>query len=118
MSDRHGRIPREQQTRHRFADDIRPADYDGAEARQVRPQMIFDHQHAACGRTGHKRVRRVAGRELANVDVMKAVDVFRRCNRLRNPLFVQVIGQRQLNEDAVDCLILVERLHEIEHIFL
>jgi hypothetical protein len=77
-----------------------------------------EHQHAACGRAGHERIRGIAGRKLADVNVMKAIDVLRRCDRLRYPLFVQVIGQRQLHENAVDTLILIERRDEIEHVLL
>ena len=80
--------------------------------------MILDHQYATGGRAGYEGVRGIPGRQFADVDVVKAVNVFRGQYRLGYLLLVQVPGQRQLHENAVDRIVFVERRDEIEHVLL
>jgi hypothetical protein len=59
-------------------------------------------EHAAGGRARHERITGRAGAELADIDVVKTIDILRRQDRLRHPLLVDMRGERQLHENAVD----------------
>ncbi len=56
--------------------------------------------------------------EQAGVDGGQPVDVLRRVERRHDPVGVDVGGDRQLHEDAVDVLVPVERFDQIQQLGL
>ncbi len=118
MANGHGCVGLQQQARHRLADDIRTTDDDCIEARQIGAKMILDHQHAAGRRAWHERVGGISRSQFADVDEMEAIDVLGRRYRLRDRLFVEVTRQRELHENAVNFLVIIELINQLEHVFL
>ena len=89
----------EQQLRHRLADDVRAADHDRLEPAEV-AEPVLEHHDAAQRRARHQRI--LADRELAGIVDVKAVDILGRIDRADHRFLVDLAGQRQLDEDAVD----------------
>ena len=117
MGDRHRAMAREQELRHRLADDVRAADDDSLHAGEHRAQRLaglVEHDHRAGRRAGHERPAHLADRKQADIDRMEAVDVLLRVDRLEHPRRTDVPGQRQLHQNAVHRRIGVERLDERE----
>ena len=52
----------------------------------------------------------MAQHERSEVCGMEAIDVFSRVHALENRVFVDVLRQRKLNQDAVDSIVLIELL--------
>ena len=88
-----------QQVRHRLADDVAAADHDRARAVEL-DRVLGEHRHHAERR--RRDERRPAEVELAGVERMEAVDVLRRRDRADDLRLVDVLRQRQLDEDRVD----------------
>ena len=108
-----------QKLRHRLADDVRAADDNRLHAREGQAQPLaglVDEDHRARRRAGDQRAAGVPDREQADIDGMKAVDVLVRRDRLQDPRRIDVLGQRQLHENAVHGGIGVERLDEREQL--
>ena len=100
MGDRHRRILRQQQLRHRLADDVGAADHHRFQAGERRMHGL-GQQHAAERRARHQR-RQAAG-EPPDIERMEAVDVLGRIDGGDDLLRVDLLRQRQLHQDAVHC---------------
>ena len=94
---------------HRLADDVAAADDDGA-LTVNRDAGELEHAQAAERRAGHES--RLSRHEAANVDGMETVDVLLWADALEDLRLMccNLLGQRQLHEDAVDLGISVERI--------
>ena len=88
----------------RLADDVGAADDDcPLAALHARPGCRFSSRSAAERRAGHQRLARCRSCQAADVDHVKAVDVLVRVDRRPAPPgAVDLPGQGQLNQDAVD----------------
>ena len=112
MGDGDGGVARQQQLRHRLADDVGAADDDrlGAGERPVQGlRGAVDQHHAAGRRAGHERALQRPRRQQAGVERVKTVNVLARIDGLQHLFGVYLPRQRQLHEDAVDGRIGVER---------
>ena len=78
----------------------------------VRPERLaglVDEDHGACRRAGHERATEIADRGEADVDRVETVDILVRRDCFQHPRRADRRGQRQLDKDAVDGRIGVER---------
>ena len=94
----------------RFADDVAPADYDSAFAVDFDSGEV-EHFNATGGRARNERG--TSGDEFADVDGVKAVDIFARVDAVQN-FFRRIFyrgGQRQLHQNPVNVRICVERVN-------
>ena len=109
VADRDSRILAEQEMEHRLADDVAAADDDGA-LTVNRDAGELEHAQTAERRAGHES--RLSRHEAADVDGMEAVDVLLWADALEDLRLVRgnLLGQRQLHEDAMDLHIGVERI--------
>ena len=98
MRDGHGGVLRQQQLRDRLADDVGAADHHGVHAGERGVHRLRQHD-AAERRARHQR-RQAAGKP-PGIDRVKAVDVLGRVDRRDHLLGVDLLGQRQLHQDAV-----------------
>ena len=109
MADRDRAVGSEQELRHRLADDVGAPDDDRLLPRQV-AQFVFQQHHAADRGAG--RHRGPAGRESARIDDMEAVDILLGTDRIQDPKRVDLRRQRQLDQNAVDPVVRVQRLDQ------
>ena len=65
-----------------------------------------------------RHVDRRAEIEIAGVERVEAVDVLRRRDGVRHPRLVHVRRQRELHEDPVDLVVVVQPVDEREHVVL
>ena len=112
MGDGDGGVLFKKHQRQRFSDDVAAADDDGIFAGEVTVDR-FEHLHDAVGRAGAKSCD--AGHEASGIEFMKAVHVLVRINGFDDAGGVDVMGKRQLHENAVHTLILIEFLNFGEH---
>ncbi len=98
----------QQHQRHGLADDVAAANHHGMLAAQIVADAV-QHLHAAIRRAGPEA--RLAHHQGAGAGDVETVHVFCRCNRFNDFLRINVRGQRQLHQDAVDGGVLVERFH-------
>ena len=107
----------QQQERHRLADDVAPADHDGASARNRNLRSVEKLNHAG------RRARHERGAVLhqaSDVDRVKPVHVFGGIQRVEDALLgVRAHGRRQrtLNENPVVHVAPVETLDECQQRF-
>ncbi len=118
MGDGHGRVGGEQQLPHRLAEQVGAADDHGVQARQVFTMDPAYENHRTSRRAGYEPAFEIACRQLAGIDDMQTIDVLFRQDRLDDRFGIQVFRQRQLNEDAVQRGVGVERLHQGSQLFL
>ena len=102
----------EEECGHGLADDVGVADDDGVGAGEVGADGVDDH-HAAERGAGDEAVRALD--EAACVDGMQAIDVFGGVDGGHDAERADVVGERELDEDAVDVVAEVEGLDEVEH---
>ena len=74
--------------------------------------MVFEHFHHAIRRAGAQT--RLSGHECAGVDQVKSVYVFGRNDGFEYRVLVDVFGQRQLNQDAVNVGVVIEFLNALQ----
>ena len=79
-------------------------------------QGVLDQMEAAERRARYQRVE--PGRDPADVERMKTVDVLARLERFDHPRRIDLRRQRQLDEDPVDPLVGIELADEIEQLGL
>ena len=115
VADRHGHVLGEEQHRHRLADDLAAADHHGLLALQLHA-VLREHHHHARRRRGHQE--RLAEIEEPRVLHVEPVDVLRRIHGAQHRRLVHVLGQRQLHEDPVHCVVGVEVGDELEDLGL
>ena len=101
---------RQQQVRHRLADDLTAADDDGATPLEL-DAVLGEQLHAPRRRGGNERG--VPEIELAGAHRVEAVDVLRGRHEARGGAAVELLRQGELDEDAVDVVIRVELLDEL-----
>ena len=104
-----------QQLRHRLADDVRPPDHHRVEPRQI-AELILEQHQAPERRARHEAVQ--PGRQPPGIDRVEAVDILVGVDPRGDDALVDMIGQRQLDEDAVDRPVGVERVDQREQIVL
>ena len=114
VADGDGRVLVQQQHGDGLADDVAAADDDGVLAGDGNVAALENLDDSG-GRAG--RERGTAGLQAAGVDGMKAVDIFLGRDGIEQRLGVDLRGQRQLDEDAVDVVAGVELGDEGEHVF-
>ena len=105
MSDRHRAIGIDEQLGHGPADDVRTADHHRFEPAEIAKLILQQHQ-ATQRRAGHEAVQAYA--QPPGVDDVEPIDVFVRIDRGDHLPFVHVLGQGQLDENAVHVRIRVE----------
>jgi len=101
VSNGDGAVSLQEQLRHRLTDNVRASNHDRIEARQVTAQAI-DEDEAAGRRAGHEGP--FSDRKSSNIDRMKPVNVFVRVDRVDHLLRIDMLWQRELDEDAVAML--------------
>jgi len=109
MAEGDGAVGGEQERRHRLADDVAAADDHRPAARELDFRAPEQLHHP--GRGGGDETARLAAPEAPDVDRVEAVHVLLRSDALQHPAGVEVGGQRQLDEEAVDLRIAVEGVH-------
>ena len=95
----------DQELRHWFADDVRPADHDGVEAAEA-AELLLQQMEAAERRARHEG--REARRQPSCIDGVKPVDILRGIDRLDDAGCVDLRRKRKLDEDAVDPIVSIE----------
>ncbi len=110
MGHRDGAARQQQFHCHRAADDVGCADDDGIQAVQV-DTGAFQQGHDAFGSA--RAQQRNALSEATHVIRMEAVHVLVRANALQQQRSVEVRGQGQLQQDAVDGGIFIEAVDQI-----
>src|SRR5436190_22205394 len=91
---------------HRFANNIAATQDDNFGAGQR--HVTANEQFVNAGGSAGDEACRIAEEQLAHVVGMKAIDVFVGVDRGINLGRIDVVGNRRLDEDAVDVLVLVE----------
>src|SRR5207237_8177278 len=99
MTDGNGGVGVDEQLRHWPADDLTAADDASARAHDL---YAFTHEQFvdACGRTRDEGWP--TRREQAYVERVEAVHILARRDRFKHAPFVNLRGQRQLHEDAIN----------------
>ncbi len=108
-------VAREQELGERLADQARASDHHRLGTFQLRAVVVEDLD--AAGRRARHGGRR-AGQQPAEVLGMQTVGVLRGCQRRDDLVLVQPLGQRQLDQHAVDRAIGVEPAHQVEQLAL
>ena len=98
-------VTSQQEMRYRLSDDVTAAHDDRFRALE-RDVVIGEQRHDPDRRRRHER--RPAEVELAGVEGMKAVDVLHRLDGADHAPLVDVVRQRELHENAVDCVVAVQ----------
>src|SRR3990167_2534243 len=111
MHHRHRAMGLEQQRRHGFADDIGAADHHRMLAGKVATAVL--QQAHASGR-GAGRGYFAALDKATAVLGMETIDILQRVDGLEHAVLVDMVGQRQLNQDAVDCRVGVKPLDQLK----
>ena len=100
---------------HGPADDVAAADHNAFFA--VKGYAVFaEHLHDACGRTGPKHG--LARYHSADIQGVERVDILQGAYGVDYRALVDVPGQGELNEDAVDGAVAVELIDERQKLFL
>ncbi len=105
MGDGHGAVALEQKRGHRLADDVGAADDHRLLAGQI-ADGVLEHQDAALRRAGNEGL--AAGPQAAGIDDVKAVDVLVRIDGIDHGIGIDLVGQGELDQDAVDAVVGVE----------
>ena len=110
------RVGRQQQRRDRLADEDRPADH-----RHPRPLQldsgVRQQLHHPRRRARHERLLAVV-RQQSGVGRRQPIDVLGAVDRLDQRVLVEMAGQRQLQQDAVDPLVGVQRRDQLRQLLL
>ena len=102
VADRDGRVGGQQQPGDRHPDQLRAADDDRLRPLQLDP-LVAQQLHHPGRRAGHQPRRAV--REQAGVERRQPVDVLGRVDRADDRVGVDLVGDRQLDEDPVDLVV-------------
>ena len=113
VADRHGRVLVEQQHRDGLAHDVAAA-HDHCVLAGDGNAAALENLDDSGGRAG--RERRPAGQQTACIHGMKAVDVLGGIDGVEQGLGIDLRGQRQLDQNAVDLVAPVELGDELEHL--
>ena len=110
MADGHRGVLVKQEDGHRFADDVRASHHDRPSAPDL-DLLSQQHFHDPGGRARHEP--RPALLQETDVFGVEAVDVFCRIDAAENGRGVDPVGQRQLDENAIDLGVPVEPVDEL-----
>ncbi len=113
MTDGDGSVGVHQQKGHGLADDVTATEHDGVGAFD-RDLIAAKNLHAAGGGAGDESG--AIGDELAEIHGMEAVNVFVRRDRFENALGIDLRGKWELDEDAVDIVVIIEIGDELKHV--
>src|SRR5437879_6617549 len=105
MADRDGGIGVQQQHRNRFANNVTAPDNDGIRA-DYRNIASLQNFHAAKRRASYKPGA-LSGK-ISHVHRMKSVHVFLWRNREQHSIRIHLLRKRQLNEDAINFITMIE----------
>lgn len=109
VADCHGCICFLEEIRNRFPYDIASSQHDGPFPLDVDLRLLEkNHDALRCARDEVGFAS--ALRKLADIDRPKAVDILERRDSRGDRVLRYMFGQRQLDEDSVDCGIIVETL--------
>src|SRR5271168_723062 len=111
MADGDGGVGLHQEQRHWLAYDVAAAEYYGVRAFE-RNISAFKNLHDTQGSASDQI--RAACDQAADVYGMKAVDVLRRVDRFEDSLCVHLRGERELDEDAVDVVAMIQIFNDLE----
>jgi hypothetical protein len=114
VANRDRRVLMQQQHRRGLAHDIAAAHDDGVRAGHGNPAALEDLDDAGRGARGE---RRTASLQSAGIDGMKSIHILGRVDGVEQSLGVDLGGKRQLNENAVDVVAVVEGVHQVQHVF-
>ena len=115
MADRHRRVRLQEEQRHRLADERAAPDHDGPLTGD-RDAVLAEQVHDAERRRRDERL--AAEVELAGAERVQSVDVLHRIDRPHHARFVDLLGQRRLDEDPVDLVVLVQLFDELDELVL
>ncbi len=113
MANGDGGVCMHEEKRHGFADDITSAKDNGVGAFDG-DLVATQNFHAAGGSAGDESG--TTGDELAEIDRVEAIDVFRRSNRFKDAFGIDLGGKRKLNQDAVNIVVIVQVGDELKHV--
>ena len=106
----------QQQRRHRFSHDVGAANDHGVPAGRIDAAAQQELLHAI--RRRGPEPGRIPDGDFAHVRGVEAVDVLAGIDAQQHEMLVDVLGERQLNQDAVDLGIGVEAIDEREQVCL
>jgi hypothetical protein len=98
---------------HGLADDVAAPQNDRVGALD-RNLVALKNFHASGGSAGDES--RTIGNELAEIDGMKAIDVFRGVYGFQYALGIDLRRQRELNKDPVDVVVIVQIGNKLKHV--
>ena len=113
MTDSHGRVPLQQQTGDRPADDLATPDNAGVRARYfdlAALQQLDDSR----GRARNKS--RPPHCQQSDIGRMKCIDVFRRIDRFDDQPVIDLFRQRQLYENTVQLTVVIQFRDQAEEL--
>ncbi len=106
-----------QQPGHRDTYDVATAHHHCLRSLDFRPRLIHQHDDAS-RRAGHKERVPPLHDQTANVDRMETIHVLVQADDPQDRFIVQVSGQRQLHQDAINVGVFVQLPHQPLHLFL
>jgi len=113
VRDGDGTAFRQQQRRHRLADDIRSPNDNGALATEI-AEPVLQNQQTAVRRARQDCI--ATGPETPNVGDMEPVYILIWVDGCQNLLLISLVRQRQLNQDAINGIVSVEFLNKCQNI--
>mmetsp|Transcript_9747 Transcript_9747/g.16961 ORF Transcript_9747/g.16961 Transcript_9747/m.16961 type:complete len:318 (+) Transcript_9747:473-1426(+) len=118
MADRDGGVALHEQHRGREAHDVAPPQHHGFLTADLHAGALEEIDAALWGASDGGGLRPAAHAKAANVYGMEAVNVLLEADGSQDDLFVDVGGERELHQDAVNVRIRVEVRHDLEDFFL
>ena len=109
MGDGHGAVGLKQKLRNRLAHQVRAANDQRIEAAQI-AQGLFQHDHRAQRRAGRQGWLSIG--QQPRIDHMQTVNILGRVYGRDDLITVQMIGQGQLHQNAMDGRIGIQRLDD------
>ena len=113
----HGAVLLHEHQRGGHADDVGPADHNRVLPFEIHPGAL-EQNDATLGGAGHEERLVALHAELTDVEGVEAVDVLLQRDLREYLLLVHVLGQRELDEDAVAVGIGVEVANNLKHVLL
>ena len=111
VGDRHRAAFIQEKLHHRTADEDRAPDDQRVEPREL-AQRLLEQNETALRRAGHERG--LSLREQPRIERMKAVHILHGVDGEHHAIGLDLLGQRQLHENAVDLLVGVELRDQLE----
>ncbi len=115
MADGHSGVLLQQEYGNRLANDIAPPYNNGVLTLQVIADKL-EHLQAAMRRAGD--IAFLANHQVADIDGMKAVHILFHGNSVNNRLLLNMVRQRQLDQNAVNPVVPVQPVDQCQQLFL